>query len=84
MNYISQINYFYLLIIQHPIPSNAQALWHRLMAYCNSFGWKDEFSVSNGRLAEDLGISKQSVSTLRKVLERAKLITYKENGKNKI
>ena len=68
MNYILEINAFYAWLVQNPISANAQALWHRLMAYCNAFNWADDFTLTNGRLVEDLGISRQEIDRVRNVL----------------
>jgi len=83
MNYIAEINAFYNWLIENSISGNAQALWHRLMAYCNAFGWKSEFSVANTRLVNDLGISRQELDRLRKTLCEKGLIAYERgyNGK---
>lgn len=82
MNYITEINCFYDWLVENSISGNAQALWHRLMAYCNAFGWKDEFSVSNTRLIDDIGMSRQELDRVRNVLVQKELITYKKGKGN--
>ena len=53
------------------------------MAYCNAFGWKDGFSVTNSRLSEELCISRQELDRVRNILCQKELITYKNGMGNK-
>ena len=78
MNYISEINAFYDWLIENPMSGNAQALWHRLMAYCNAFGWKEQFTITNGRLVEDLNISRIELDRLRNLLVQKGRIVYQK------
>ena len=81
MNYITQINAFYSWLIEHPLPAASQALWHRLMAYCNQFGWKREFSIANSRLMGELGLAKTSFERARDLLaEQGHLVYRKGRG----
>jgi len=82
MNYILEINAFCKWLSGHPLRSNGQALWHRLMAYCNSFGWRENFTLTNGRLCEDIGISRQELDRVRKTLCKAGLIAYRKGRGN--
>ena len=77
MNYIQEINAFYVWLIENPLPANCQALWHRLMAYCNQFCWKSDFTVSNTRLLDELGITKASFDRARNTLIQSGLISYR-------
>lgn len=83
MNYMEQINQFYVWLAGNPISGNAQALWHRLMAYCNAFGWKDDFTITNARLIEDLNISRQELDRIRNVLVQRERIQYVKGSGNK-
>ena len=76
MNYISEINAFYIWLTRNPISANAQALWHRLMSYCNTFNWAEHFTITNGRLVEDLNISRQELDRVRNLLCQKGLIGY--------
>ena len=78
MNYIAEIRAFYDWLIQNRVSATAQALWHRLMAYCNAFGWIEEFTISNTRLTDDLGISRQELDRLRNVLCQKGIVIYKK------
>ena len=86
MNYITEINNFYTWLIENPIPANAQALWHRLMSYCNTFCWKDDFSLANKRLIDDLSLSektgRQELDRLRNILIQKNRISYKKGKGN--
>jgi len=83
MNYIYEINTFYDWLIENSVSANAQALWHRLMAYCNSFGWKDEFTISNTRLVDELEMTRQSFDRARNILIQKGRITYQKGTGNK-
>jgi len=83
MNYITEILAFYDWLIENPISANAQALWHRLMAYNNDFGWRSEFTVTNGRLCEDLCISQSELIKIRTLLHEKGLIEYQNGNKNR-
>ena len=82
MNYISEINAFYDWLIRNPISANAQALWHRLMAYCNTFSWAENFTITNGRLVEDLNISRIELDRVRNILSQKGLIEYEKGNGN--
>lgn len=82
MNYIAEMKAFYDYMIENPISANGQALWHRLMAYANQFGWKREFSITNTRLLLDLSISKSALDRERNLLVQKGLITYKKGTGN--
>lgn len=82
MNYIEEINRFYSYQIQNQLSSCEQALWHRLMAYCNSFNWANDFTLTNTRLVEDLKISRQKLDSARNCLVQKGLISYKKGNGN--
>ena len=82
MNYITEINAFYHWLVGNPISANAQALWHRLMAYCNRFSWAEYFTVTNGRLTDDLSISKPELDRIRNILCQKGLIVYVKGSGN--
>ena len=76
MNYIREINAFYLRQIEYQLRATEQALWHRLMAYCNALGWKEEFTVPTQVLMHDLKISRNELNRIRAVLVDCGLINY--------
>ena len=65
---------------ENSIPAKPQALWHRLMAYNNELGWKNEFSITHVRLADDLCMSRHELDRARNVLVQKGLITYKKGS----
>ena len=80
MSYIEEINAFHLWLIENSLPANAQALWHRLMAYCNAFSWRTEFTLTNTRLSEELEINRQALDRARNTLCQKGLIAYKKGS----
>lgn len=82
VNYIQEINSFYDYQVENPLTCSEQALWHKLMSYCNSFNWKSDFSLTNSRLVEDLKISRQQLDRARNTLVQNGLITYKKGNGN--
>ena len=68
MNYIQEINSFYNWLESNPLPKNAIALWHALMAVNNKTGWKKEFTVALSSLAIRTGFSIKEVVRGRKIL----------------
>jgi len=82
MNYIAEINAFYICQVENPTSVSSQALWHRLMAYCNGFNWKKDFTLTNTRLVEDLGISRLELDRARNALCQAGYISYKKGKGN--
>lgn len=78
MNYIKELNAFNEWLTEHSLNATEQALWYRLMHYCNKLGWKEEFTVTNTKLADDLHISRQYLEKCRKNLIKNKLILYKK------
>ena len=79
MNYVQELRNFYIRIVENPLNSTEQALWNRLMAYDNSFAWKDKFKIANSRLMMDLSISKTSLVRARESLIKEGFIEY-ESG----
>lgn len=82
MNYIAEIYSFNIFIVKNPIHANGQALWYRLLAYANQFGWKSDFTVTNTRLIEDLGISKSALDRARNILVQKGLVQYTQGSGN--
>ena len=83
MNYLAQINAFNVWIVENPVPAIAQALWYRLMSYCNSFFWRESFSLTNSRLVDELNITRKQLDTARNILIQNELITYKKGTAGK-
>lgn len=78
MNYIKEINAFYNVFLpQNQLSANAQALWHRLMAYCNAFCWKKDFTITNTMLIEQVNFHisdkvKDKASSRKQAFDRAR------------
>lgn len=83
MSYIDEINRFNIILVEHQLSTNAQALWYRLMSINNSFGWKESFSVSNSRLEAELHLSRQALNRARQALVAAGCLTYLKGTKNR-
>lgn len=83
MNYLSEIKEFNNWLVENPVSAICQALWYRLMAYCNDFYWKENFTLTNTRLIDELNISRKQLETARDILVENKLIKYEKgmNGK---
>jgi len=59
-----------------------QALYHELVAVCNSEDWRDVFDCSNVELCQALNVNKNTLIKARETLINAGLIYY-QSGKSK-
>lgn len=84
MNYILEINAFERRMKRQPLPTTAQLLWYKLMAFANRQHWTEWFSVDNDRLTTILGAgSDQTVRKARQQLIDAGLLIYEKGVKKK-
>lgn len=84
MNYILEINAFERRMKRQPLPTTAQLLWYKLMAFANRQHWPEWFSVDNDRLTAILGAgSDQTVRKARQQLIDAGLLIYEKGVKKK-
>lgn len=84
MNYILEINAFERRMKRQPLPTTAQLLWYKLMAFANRKHWPEWFSVDNDRLTTILGAgSDQTVRKARQQLIDAGLLIYEKGVKKK-
>lgn len=84
MNYILEINAFERRMKRQPLPTTAQLLWYKLMAFANRQRWPEWFSVDNDRLTTILGAgSDQTVRKARQQLIDAGLLIYEKGVKKK-
>lgn len=84
MNYILEINAFERRMKRQPLPTTAQLLWYKLMAFANRQHWPEWFSVDNDRLTTILGAgSDQTVRKARQQLIDAGLLIYEKGVKKK-
>ena len=82
MNYILEINAFERRMRRQPLPTAAQLLWYKLMAFANRQHWPEWFTVDNERLTEILGAnSDKTVRTARQQLIDSGLLIYKKGVK---
>jgi hypothetical protein len=65
----------------NPLPANAIALWYELMAICNKTGWRQEFTVANGLLQANCGLSRKKFDHARSVLINFGRIRYKKSDR---
>lgn len=84
MNYILEINAFERRMKRQPLPTTAQLLWYKLMAFANRQHWPEWFSVDNDRLTTILGAgSDQTVRKARQQLIDAGLLIYEKGVKKR-
>ena len=84
MNYILEINAFERRMKRQPLPTTAQLLWYKLMAFANRQHWPEWFSVDNDMLTTILGAgSDQTVRKARQQLIDAGLLIYEKGVKKK-
>ncbi len=80
MNYIQEINSFYNWLESNPLPKNAIALWHALMAVNNKTGWISDFTVSLSALELKTGMNKTEICKARARLESEHRIKWAKRG----
>ena len=82
MNYIYQLNEFYLTLDYKSLPANAIAVYFVLLQIANKTGWLDRFDVANSVLMSKCNLDKQAMEGARNSLVNKGYITYTK-GKNK-
>ena len=80
MNYIDQINVFWLLDTEHLFNGNESRLYFYLLKLSNSLYWKNPFTNADGYTASMVGISVNTLKTARNRLQQAGLIKFKTGG----
>lgn len=82
MNYIKEIDGFERWLEINYLPALSQALWYKLMYYCNRMGWPEWFQVDNRRLMMSLQIAREaSLVEYRDRLVNAGLIVFQRGRK---
>ncbi len=81
MNYLAEIVVFSEWKQVNPLPANAIALWYELMAICNKTGWQQEFTVANGLLQANCGLSRKEFDHARSILINFGRIRYKKSDR---
>jgi hypothetical protein len=80
MNYIEQINMFWLLDIEHLFNGNETRLYFFLLKQSNSLYWKNPLTNADDYTAATVGISVNTMKTCRNRLQQAGLIIFKTGG----
>ncbi len=81
MNYIEQINRFWLAQDEHQFTTTEIALYFNLLKICNSLRWANPFKRNSSKITADLGISKSTLEKSRNRLKQAGIIDFKSiNG----
>jgi len=81
------VNYLELIVGFHRwkevnlLPASGIALWHELVAICNRAGWPEEFTVPNGALQANAGLSRKEFDRARQLLIEFGLIIYKKSNR---
>lgn len=82
MNYILEINAFERRMKRQPLPTTAQLLWYKLMAFANRLHWPEWFNIDNDRLTEILNVSSEGTArNARDQLINAGYIAYEKGVK---
>src|SRR4051812_48318913 len=81
MNYIEQLNMFWLLDTEHLFNGNESRLYFYLLKLSNSLFWKNPLTNADGYTASVVGISVNTLKTARNRLQQAGLIQFKPGGK---
>lgn len=80
MNYIKQINAFYIHIETNPLSASATVLWHTLMHINNRTHWKKEFSVAANVLCLKSALPASTFKRARLELRDKGYIKYTSRG----
>ena len=80
MNYIDLINSFWQLDEEYSFNGNETRLYFFLVKKCNTLRWKNPFSNSDGHTASTVGISVNTLKSIRNRLKQAGLIDFKPGG----
>lgn len=80
LDYIKQINVFWLLDAEHLFNGNESRLYFYLLKLSNSLYWKNPLTNADGYTAATVGISINTLKTARNRLQQAGLIRFKPGG----
>jgi hypothetical protein len=80
MNYIEQINVFWKLDAEHSFSGNETRLYFYLLDKSNSLYWKNPLANADGYTATIVGISVNTLKSVRNRLQQVGLITFKSGG----
>jgi hypothetical protein len=81
MNYIEQINAFWLAHEEHEFTPIEICLYFYLLKVCNMLRWKSPFNRNSSKILSDLGISRSASENSRIRLKKCGIIDFKSvNG----
>ena len=80
MNYIGLINQFWLLDEEHLFNGNETRLYFFLLKKSNSLRWKNPFTNADTHTAAAVGVSINTLKTIRNKLKQVGLIDFKTGG----
>lgn len=80
MNYIKEINQFYVRIETNPLTAGAGILWHALMHVNNRANWVNEFTVASSVLCAKSGLSYSAFKRARQELKEKDYILVTSRG----
>ena len=82
MNYLTQINGFYIWLETNELSASAINLWHALMHIANKTGWQNNFAVAMSVLEIKTGLQKQAIQRARVQLRDKGRISFKSRSGN--
>src|SRR5690625_7205312 len=80
MNYIKEINAFYMKIETYPLTASANVLWYTLLHINNRAGWIKEFTVAAVVICVKSGLPESTFKRARNELRDKGYITYRSRG----
>jgi DnaD/phage-associated family protein len=80
MNYIQEINAFYIKIEMNPLSASAHTLWHTLLHLNNRSGWLQEFTVAAAVICYKSGLPPSTFKRARNELRDKGYISYNSRG----
>ncbi|SFB62716.1 hypothetical protein SAMN05216312_12247 [Cohnella sp. OV330] len=83
MNFEQELNAFHDWLETNPLDASAQTLWVHLMALAKKSGWPEWFLVINPLLMAKVGVTENTLSKHRNILQQRGRIEYRSQGKQK-
>jgi DnaD/phage-associated family protein len=80
LNYIKEINAFYVKIETNPLTASATALWYTLLHINNRTGWLEEFTVAAAVICNKAGLPLSTFKRARNELQDKGYVTYTSRG----
>lgn len=80
LNYIREINAFYVWLEENSLTPAAINLWHTLMHIHNKAGWRKNIGIARSVIHKKSGLGKTAYYRARDLLKEKGLIEYEEQG----